>query len=106
MPGRTCCSSFAMLASSSRIASVSAVSRSASNLVVEFSVDRAASRNLLPAVAAQGAALLTGGDRIGDHRQAFYAGRETSPIDTSARSPIHDGCLRDTHGTPGIQRRR
>lgn len=42
-------------------ASVSAVSPSARSLVVGFSVVRATSRNLLPAVAAQGAALLIGG---------------------------------------------
>ena len=50
-------------------ASVSAVSPSARSLVVGFSVDRATSRNLLPAVAAHGAALLMSGDRIGGHRQ-------------------------------------
>jgi pheromone shutdown protein TraB len=49
--------------------SASAVSPSASSLVVGFSVDLETSRNLLPAVAAQLAALLMGGDCIGGHRQ-------------------------------------
>jgi hypothetical protein len=37
-------------------------------LVVGFSVFLATSRNLLPAVVAQGAALLMSGDRTGGHR--------------------------------------
>jgi len=44
------------------MASVSAVSPSARSLVVGFSVLLATSRNLLPAVAAQGAALLMSGN--------------------------------------------
>jgi hypothetical protein len=53
-----CCSTFSSLASSSLSASVSAVSPSASSFVVGFCVVLASSRNLLPAVEAQGAALL------------------------------------------------
>jgi hypothetical protein len=50
-------------------ASVNAVSRSARSLVDGLSVVLATARDLLPAVDAQGAALLMSGDRIGSHRQ-------------------------------------
>ena len=66
----TCCSSLPMLSSSSRRASARAVNPSARSLVVGLSVVLAASRNLLLAVAAQGAALLMSGDRILRSRQA------------------------------------
>ena len=47
---------------------MSAVSPSARSLVVGLSVVLATSRKLLPAVVAQGAALLMDCDRIGGHR--------------------------------------
>jgi len=56
------------LESNSLSASVRAVRPSARSLVVGFSVDLATSRNLLPAVVAQGAALLMKVDRIGGYR--------------------------------------
>jgi hypothetical protein len=58
--------------------------------LVGFSVDLAASRNLLLAVAAQGAALLMSGDRIGGHRQplelSYAAGACNRSSISTARS--------------------
>jgi len=64
---------FSSFASSSRSDSESAVSPSARSLVVGFSVDRATSRKLLPAVEAQGAALLIDGDCSFGHRHGLRA---------------------------------
>jgi hypothetical protein len=50
---------------------------------VGFSVDLATSRNLLPAVVAQGAALLMSADRIGGYRHG-------SPTWIGQRQPQHD----------------
>ena len=82
----SCWSTFSNLASSFRRASVSAVTPSARSLVVGFSVDLAASRNLLPAVAAQGAASLMDSDRIGGHRQPRFHGSIT--CQPEARQPL------------------
>ena len=54
---------------------MSAVRPSASSFVVGFSVDLATSRNLLPAVTAQGAALLMGGDRSPRYRHPWISPR-------------------------------
>jgi hypothetical protein len=79
---RTCCSILPSLSSSSLSDSVSAVSPSARSLVVGFSVDRAASRNLFPAVDAQGAALLMSADRTSGHRH--YVAKNAIPMQVFA----------------------
>src|SRR5215213_1637672 len=67
-----CFSTCASSAFSSVSNPVRYVSPSARSLVVSFSVVLATSRNLLPAVEAQGAALLLSGDRIGLRRHVGW----------------------------------
>jgi hypothetical protein len=61
---------------------------------VGFSVDLAASRNLLPAVVAQGAALLMRADRIGGHRQRISESQAPACTYGDQLRTLQPQCLR------------